>query len=352
MMFSVVLSVLFLTQQGLCKSKSGDSSSNTLQNKNYPLLLRIVKEGGHRGLQECQRQFKKEIWNCSLVNKNVFQQLPIFVKTTLPQATRETAFLHAISSAAITHEITLQCARNRIPGCRCGKTRKQLQGDREWEWGGCSDNTKYGEKETRRFIDRLEKGNDARTAFNLHNNQVGRKKELPKKVGPDGQRVIVICLKQVVRGSLKKECKCHGVTGSCNLKTCWKQLAPFAVVGSVLKQKYLTAVPVSFKKNKLHEKEGRDRPLSRKSKKLVYLDSSPDYCVRNTTAGSLGMLGRTCTRDAGHTEECRSLCQSCNLRAQTKEHYKQIKCRCKFVWCCTVKCELCTVKYSLTTCSK
>ena len=55
------------------------------------------------------------------------------------------------------------------------ENRKQLQGDREWEWGGCSDNTKYGEKETRRFIDRLEKGNDARTAFNLHNNQVGRK---------------------------------------------------------------------------------------------------------------------------------------------------------------------------------
>lgn len=164
--------------------------------------------------------------------------------------------------------------------------------------------------------------------------------------------MIVIRLKQVVRGSLKKECKCHAVTGSCNLKTCWKQLAPFAVVGSTLKQKYLTAVPVSFKNNKLHEKEGRDRPLSRKSKKLVYLDSSPDYCVRNTTAGSLGMLGRACTSDAGRTKECRSLCQSCNLRAQTKEHYKQVKCRCKFVWCCTVKCELCTVKYSLTTCSK
>lgn len=45
----------------------------------------------------------------------------------------------------------------------------------KWEWGGCSDNTKYGEKETRRFIDRLEKGNDARTAFNLYNNQVGTK---------------------------------------------------------------------------------------------------------------------------------------------------------------------------------
>ena len=90
-------------------------------------------------------------------------------------ATRETAFLHAISAAAITHELTVQCRQNRIPGCRCGKTRKQPKGKSEWQWGGCSDDIKFGEKETRRFIDKLEKGNDARTAFNLHNNQVGRK---------------------------------------------------------------------------------------------------------------------------------------------------------------------------------
>ena len=159
-------------------------------------------------------------------------------------------------------------------------------------------------------------------------------------------------LLKVVRGSLKKECKCHGVTGSCNLKTCWKQLAPFEVVGSKLKQKYLKAVPVSFKNSKLHLRDSRDRLVTRKTKKLVYLDSSPNYCLRNTTAGSFGMLGRTCRSDAVPTEECRALCQSCNFRAQTKEHYKQVKCRCKFVWCCTVKCELCTVKYSLTTCSK
>ena len=90
-------------------------------------------------------------------------------------ATRETAFLHAISAAAITHELTVQCRQNRIPGCRCGKTRKQQKGKSDWQWGGCSDDIKFGEKETRRFIDKLEKGNDARTAFNLHNNQVGRK---------------------------------------------------------------------------------------------------------------------------------------------------------------------------------
>ena len=90
-------------------------------------------------------------------------------------ATRETAFLHAISSAAITHELTLQCRLNRIPGCKCAKTRKQPKADSGWQWGGCSDDIKFGEKETRRFIDKLEKGNVARTAFNLHNNEVGRK---------------------------------------------------------------------------------------------------------------------------------------------------------------------------------
>lgn len=94
---------------------------------------------------------------------------------SLITATQETAFLHAISSAAITHEITLQCARNKIPGCRCGKTKSRRRGNADWQWGGCSDNIKYGEKETRRFIDKLEKGNDARTAFNLHNNHLGRK---------------------------------------------------------------------------------------------------------------------------------------------------------------------------------
>ena len=98
----------------------------------------------------------------------------IFLLCFIP-ATRETAFLHAISSAAITHELTLQCRLNRIPGCKCGKTRKQPKAKSGWQWGGCSDDIKFGEKETKRFTDKLERGNDARTAFNLHNNGVGRK---------------------------------------------------------------------------------------------------------------------------------------------------------------------------------
>lgn len=90
-------------------------------------------------------------------------------------ATRETAFVHAMSSAAITHEITYKCKQGKIPGCGCAVIKKQRKPTDDWQWGGCSDNVKFGERETKRFIDKLEKGNDARTAFNLHNNEVGRK---------------------------------------------------------------------------------------------------------------------------------------------------------------------------------
>lgn len=162
-----------------------------------------------------------------------------------------------------------------------------------------------------------------------------------------------IYYKQVVRASLNRECKCHGVSGSCNLKTCWKRLAPFSVVGSKLKEIYFKAARVSFQNNMLQERvKKQPRAVSGKEKKLVYLDSSPDYCVRNDSVGSPGMMGRTCRNDEVSTSKCRSLCNSCKMRHQTVEHFKQVKCKCKFVWCCRVKCEICPEKFSVTTCTR
>ena len=126
-----------------------------------PIKVKVKTHSSHsnfRGLLFCPRRIASVM------------MYPHFIS-----ATRETAFLHAISSAAITHEFTRQCSQKKIPGCKCGKTRKQPKANSGWQWGGCSDDIKFGEKETKRFIDRLENGNDARTAFNLHNNEIGRK---------------------------------------------------------------------------------------------------------------------------------------------------------------------------------
>ena len=152
--------------------------------------------------------------------------------------------------------------------------------------------------------------------------------------------------KQVVKSSVRRECKCLGLTGSCSVRVCWKSLAPFLAVAAVLKKKYRQAVRVTLANNELQQQS------KRKGLKLVYLDSSPDYCVRNNTARSPGLLGRTCGNVEQPTSKCRSLCNKCKLRPQTEQRTKQFKCRCKFVWCCRVECETCTKRYSVTTCTR
>lgn len=43
---------------------------------------------------------------------------------------------------------------------------------------------------------------------------------------------------QHVRSQMRQECKCHGMSGSCTVKTCWMRLPPFRAVGDSLKDRY------------------------------------------------------------------------------------------------------------------
>jgi wingless-type MMTV integration site family protein 7 len=45
----------------------------------------------------------------------------------------------------------------------------------------------------------------------------------------------------MVRKLLKKDCLCHGVSGSCSLRTCWKTLPQFREIGDTLRAKYKKA---------------------------------------------------------------------------------------------------------------
>jgi len=309
--------------------------TNKTKQLGYLPLRNIVKLGARRGIEECQKQFNESSpWNCAFVNRLVDPELPIFVNTTLSYATKETAFIHAISAAAITYELTLKCRHN-IRGCKCKRPKlPHTRGKNGGTWTGCGDNVEFGEYETRRFFENLEKGNDARTAVNLHNNKVGR---------------------EVVVTSLVYWCECFGYYAACYLKKCWKILAPFEKIGAKLKQKYHDAVRVWFVDNKLYERIGDQfRVISNNDTRLVYLDPFfPDFCVRNDTMGFRGMQGMTFTSDdVNNWVYFIKLCILCKLRPETVEYYKHFECKSKFHYCYHLKCpKTCREKYSVTTCN-
>lgn len=49
---------------------------------------------------------------------------------------------------------------------------------------------------------------------------------------------------QAVKKMRKLECKCHGISGSCAMRTCWRAMKDFRRVGTFLKKRYNGAVKV------------------------------------------------------------------------------------------------------------
>lgn len=134
-------------------------------------------------------------------------------------------------------------------------------------------------------------------------------------------------------------CKCHGVSGSCSLRTCWQQLPTFRDVGKRLKERYDGAVEVKFNK--------RGTKLVRRNKKfnkptpedLVYFEESPDYCNANPETGSRGTVGRECSKTSSGMDGCNLLC--CGRGYNTFKRKVVERCKCKFKWCCYVECQTC-----------
>lgn len=90
------------------------------------------------------------------------------------------------------------------------------------------------------------------------------------------------------------KCKCHGVSGSCSIRTCWKGLQDLREIAIDLKAKYLSATKVVHRpmgtRKQLVPKDIDIRPV--RENELVYLQSSPDFCARNEKQGSVGTQDR------------------------------------------------------------
>ncbi|XP_058823998.1 protein Wnt-6 [Topomyia yanbarensis] len=191
--------------------------------------------------------------------------------------------------------------------------------DGSWEWGGCDDNVNFGFRKSKDFLDaRLRKKSDIRTLVKLHNNNAGR-----------------LAVKQFMR----MECKCHGLSGSCTMRTCWMKMPPFTEVGIRLKEHFDGATKV-IARNDGHSFMPDDPSIKLPTKRdLVYTEDSDEFCEPNPKTGSLGTKGRECNITSNGVDGCNLMC--CE-RGQTRKQVEvKRNCKCSFKWCCEVTCSTC-----------
>ena len=149
---------------------------------------------------------------------------------------------------------------------------------------------------------------------------------------------------------MKTRCKCHGVSGSCELRTCWRAMPSFSEIGKILKEKFDGATEVQ--EGKKHNRKIL-APISPGYKPhtetdLVYLVASPDFCEPDVKTGSLGTQGRKCNKTSKGIDGCDLMCCGRGFTTQTKIVID--RCNCKFYWCCVVKCKKCRKEVQEHTC--
>ncbi|CAH1369299.1 protein Wnt-11b-1-like [Tenebrio molitor] len=296
-----------------------------------------VQKAAILAAETCQTVFQDRRWNCSSIITAPY------LTPDLTRATREQAYVYAISSAALTYTMARACASGTLYHCTCG-SKPDEPPNSNFQWGGCGDNIRWGVYFAKRFIDNVEKLNVSKTrkrkrgnendeerknkllkeeiaAVNLHNNRVGRK---------------------IIRESLQVQCKCHGVSGSCNIKTCWKGLPPMIEIGQRLLTQYTNAKEVS--RNYVEGNLGQKRA----SDELLFLSKSPDYCTKDVKLGSAGTVGRRCNVTTNGPNSCRQLC--CGRGYRTLVEEKIERCQCKYYNCCYVKCNICRTMTQIYEC--
>ncbi|KAM7330454.1 hypothetical protein ACRRTK_009643 [Alexandromys fortis] len=308
---------LALNQTQHCKQLEGLVSAQVQLCRSNLELMRTIVHAAREAMKACRRAFADMRWNCSSI-----ELAPNYL-LDLERGTRESAFVYALSAATISHTIARACTSGDLPGCSCGPVPGEPPGPGN-RWGGCADNLSYGLLMGAKFSDAPMKvkktGSQANKLMRLHNSEVGR---------------------QALRASLETKCKCHGVSGSCSIRTCWKGLQELRDVAADLKTRYLSATKVVHRpmgtRKHLVPKDLDIRPV--KDSELVYLQSSPDFCMKNEKVGSHGTQDRQCNKTSNGSDSCDLMCCGRGYNPYTDRVVE--RCHCKYHWCCYVTCRRC-----------
>ncbi|GBP33657.1 Protein Wnt-7b [Eumeta japonica] len=106
---------------------------------------------------------------------------------------------------------------------------------------------------------------------------------------------------KILASRMEVRCKCHGVSGSCQVRTCWRATPDFRVVASAIKRQYRNAMITT---QEMDDGSGvlKARPRGRKRSKakvapktsILFSERSPSFCDEDARANSPGTSGRVC----------------------------------------------------------
>ncbi|KJH42338.1 wnt family protein [Dictyocaulus viviparus] len=268
--------------------------------RTQPSTVIAAYEGIQDAMMECANRMRFQQWDCSNVG-HIMHDPPI-----LKYGYRESALIWALSSAGAAWGVATACAQGWIDDCSC-----VYEGQSGWEYGGCSYSVQHGITTSRKLLTKTPFVRSPLRSVEKHNLKAGR---------------------LAVKKTLIASCKCHGVSGSCQQKTCWKKTASLEHITDYLVDKYARSRMING-----------DQKI--KNSDLVFIERSPDPCRQQTTSG------RVCAwRNETHTQgDCSRLC--CGKGFKVAHEVIQYKCDCKFVWCCKLICKDCLQHRWVSTCN-
>uniref|UniRef100_A0AC34G0H4 Protein Wnt n=1 Tax=Panagrolaimus sp. ES5 TaxID=591445 RepID=A0AC34G0H4_9BILA len=237
-----------------------------------PPLAVVAYEGILDAMQHCKDQMRFQTWDCSQPGTILHEP------TILRYGYRESAYLLAMSSAGAAWGVATACAQGWLEECRCVQTKDPKAPD-NWEWGGCSYGVQFGIAASRKLLTRTGSSRSPLRRVEKHNLKAGR---------------------LAVKKTLISSCKCHGVSGSCQQKTCWKKTSDMKAISEYLTEKYKRAKRVLIENPKM------------KNAELIYLEPTPDSCAPQLEyqMQQRRSLPRICNwRNETHSEgDCSTLC--------------------------------------------
>lgn len=259
-----------------CQSESFDHIQKRLCER-HSRFIPAIRHAAQSSIRECNNGMNSRRWGCKSL-----KSLPI-LKREMRTATVESAFVQALSSAQLTSSMYRLCESGTVGTC----SRHNIQ------------------QFVTEFTDAVSIRHKTRAGaqIEMHNAKVGRETSWRSK------------------GTI---CKCHGQSGSCTQKTCWRTAPDDKVVISKLTKKYDHAAKIFVGSDSFPAELSRFVAHDR----LLYTEPKRSYCQSTR--------GRTCEPDSNKSDSCDKMC--CN-RGFIQKQKTIIDEYCRFIWPASVKCE-------------